>query len=135
MEIRAFIEDPDASVEAYARERVELVIGRFADRIGHVDMHLACENSRHGNDEFLCTFDIKLTPRGIIHVSAKNETSRSAIVKAVHRAESALAKVVDRGHRSRSVRHNGGGVRHLSDSLDSVAPATVEEKTAEEAEE
>ena len=128
MEIRAFIEDSSSDIESFIRERVELVIGRFSDRIAHVDVHVAQEHSSHGGAEYVCTFDLKMLPRGVVHVSANNDSPQSAIVKAVHRAETAVAKTVDRGHRSRSARHNGEGIRHLSDNLESTEPISDEDE-------
>ena len=127
MDIRTFIEVPGEDIEAYARDRIELVMGRFTERIAHVDMHLAKSNTHDSDNDHLCTFDVKLVPRGTIHVSANNGTARSAVVKAAHRAETALAKAVDRGHRSRNVRHQGGGVRHLGEQLDMVNDSDEEE--------
>ncbi|MCA9213055.1 MAG: HPF/RaiA family ribosome-associated protein [Planctomycetales bacterium] len=123
MNIRPFIELPEKNLEAFAEERIDLVLGRFADRIAHFDIHVRAEHSTHGAEEYLCTCDVKLHPRGTIHVHANESSAQNAIIAAVHRAETVLAKTVDRGHRSKAVRHNGGGVRHLNDALDSEDPS------------
>lgn len=100
-------------IDNYVRDRIELVVGRFAERIGHIDVHLIDENGAKGGEDKVCAIDIKLTPRGNLHVRAKHDNLYRAIVKAVHRAETVVAKAVDKGHRGHEVRHRHGGIRNL----------------------
>lgn len=129
MDIQTFVEVSEAGVETYVRTRIELVIGRFAERIARVHTHVSQETSHECNEHYLCTCEIKLASHGLIYVSAKHATVEGAVLRAVHRAETALAKTIDRGYRARRVRHNGGGLRHLSENLDAIAPLC--EKTSD----
>ena len=101
------------SVEEYIRNRLNLVIGRFAERIGHIECHVLDENGSKGGEDKICTIDIKLSPRGNLHVRATHTSIYSAVVKAVHRAETVVAKAVEKGHRGLDVRHRRGGIRQL----------------------
>lgn len=95
-------------LDGYVRDRLDLVVGRFRDRIAHVDVRIIDENDGKGGEDKACSIDIKLAPRGQLHVQARNADVYAAVVKAVHRAETVLAKTVDRGHRGRVVRHRQG---------------------------
>jgi putative sigma-54 modulation protein len=118
MKINVINKKRNSRVESYVRERLELVVGRFADRISHVDVHVVDENGVKGGEDKICTIDIKLIPRGQLHVRAKNQDLYAAIVKAVHRAETVVAKTVDKGHRGHEVRHQHGGVRNIPVELE-----------------
>jgi len=128
MQINIHNKRKNTRVDNYVYDRLELVVGRFADRIGHIDVHVFDENGTKGGEDKICTIDIKLTPRGQLHVRAKHLNLYSAIVKAVHRAETVVAKAVDKGHRSQEVRHRNGGMRNMP-----VEPIDVEEPANERA--
>lgn len=100
-------------VDSYVEERLELVVGRFEDRIGHIDVHVLDENGLKGGEDKVCTIDIKLVPRGQLHVRARHNNVYSAIVKAIHRAETVVAKAVDRGHLGLEARHRQTGLRNV----------------------
>lgn len=119
MQVNVINKKRNLDIERYARERLDLVIGRFADRISHVELHVVDENGTKGGEDKICTIDIKLVPRGQLHVRARNENLYSAIVKAVHRAETVVAKAVDKGHRGHEVRHRHGGIRNIPVGLES----------------
>ena len=113
MHINIFNKRANPKVDEYVRDRIDLVVGRFAERIDHLEVQVIDENGPKGGEDKVCTIDIKLIPRGRLHVRARHENLYSAIVKAIHRAESVIAKAVDRGHRGHEVRHQGGGIRNL----------------------
>lgn len=118
MQVRLCNKRNNPKLNAYVHDRLELVIGRFEDRIGHVDIRLLDENDGKGGPDKICTIDIKLNPRGQLHVRAKNADMYAAVVKAVHRAESVLAKTIQRGHRGRDIRHRRGNA--LASDRDAV---------------
>lgn len=123
MQVNVINKKNNAKVEAYARDRLELVMGRFADRVSHVDVHVIDENGTKGGCDKTCTIDMKLIPRGQLHVRAKHDDLYSAIAKAIHRAETVVAKAVDKGHRGQEVRHKQGGIRHLPPDIPFDRPA------------
>ena len=89
----------ESRLSHYLESRLETSLRRFSNRISEIEVVVRSENA--GKDLF-CSLDLKLIPRGIIHVSAKHENVHSAISKAVQRAENAMAKTVDRSHSNRS---------------------------------
>lgn len=92
-------------VEAHILERLEKIVDRFSDRIGHMEAHVWDENGGKGGEDKVCTIDVKLTPRGQLHVRAKNDNLYAAIDKAVMRAETVITKAVDRAHHGHESRH------------------------------
>ena len=99
---------PNRELERHARERVELIVGKFHDRIDRVQVQLK-EESEGGKT--CCSIDARLIPRGTLHVHATEREAYEAINKAMHRLETVVAKAVDRGHHSAATRHAGGGLR------------------------
>lgn len=126
MQINIHNKRKNQRVNNYIYDRLELVVGRFAERIGHIDVHVIDENNMKGGEDKICTIDIKLTPRGQLHVRAKHDNLYRAIVKAVHRAETVVAKAVDRGHRGLEVRHRHGGIRNLPVEALEAEPIDIE---------
>jgi ribosome-associated translation inhibitor RaiA len=108
MQIRIFNKIHNQKLDDYLRRRLELVVGRFEKRIAHIEVHLLDENDSKGGEDKVCTIEVKLIPRGQLHVRAKHEDIYAAAVKAVHRVESVVAKAVDRSHRSSAARHRAG---------------------------
>ena len=101
----------NSQVDDFVRDKLELLVGRFAERIGLIDVRVVDENNGRGGEDKICTIDIKLIPRGQMHVRAKNENLYAAIAKAAHRAESVVAKAVERGHQGHEARQCQNGSR------------------------
>ena len=108
MRVNVYNKRKNEVVDQDVRERLEAVVGKFADRIAHIEVHIIDENGDKGGDDKICTIDVKLNPRGQLHVRAKHNSLQSAINKAVERAETVVAKAVDKGHRGHEVRHQQG---------------------------
>ena len=116
-QINVFNNRTNSRVEEYARNRLEMVVGRFHKRLGGIDIRVRDENAGKGGEDKTCSIDAHLVPRGTVHVQAKAADVYDAILKAVHRLEKVIAKSVDRGHRNAAVRHKGGGLRQESAKL------------------
>jgi ribosomal subunit interface protein len=112
--VRVINKHQNRKLEEYARQRLQLVLGRFDERLSAIDVHLRDENAQKGGRDKTCSIDARLIPRGTLHVHATEHDMYEAILKAVHRLETVVAKTVDRGHRSKAIRHQQGGVRHIS---------------------
>ena len=112
-DVRVINKRHNTQVEEYARGRLDLVVGRFQDRLSSIDVHVRDDNAQKGGLDKTCSIDARLIPRGTLHVQATERDIYEAIVKAVHRLETVIAKTVDRGHRSAAVRHGEGGARHV----------------------
>jgi ribosome-associated translation inhibitor RaiA len=104
----------DDTIETSLRDRLELAVGQFHDRIARIDAVL---DSRHGekrHKSFHCVLDIHLVPSGHLHVQGEGENISQATSQAIHRAEAVIAKAVERSHRGAQIRHNHGGLGHAS---------------------
>ena len=86
------------SVDSYLRKRIDLYLGRLSNRIEHLDATILDENNGKGGKDKICSINIKLSPRGFLHVRAKHYDVYSAIVKATHRAEAMVKKALKRNH-------------------------------------
>jgi ribosomal subunit interface protein len=104
-------------LEDFVTSRLERTAERFSDRISHVDVRFADENGAKGGADKTCSIDLRLIGRGDIHVSAHGDNIYTVASNAIHRAEAALTKTIERGNRSRQIRHRGGGVSALSQDL------------------
>lgn len=111
MRINVINKKRNPQVDDFVREKLDSIVGRFDDRIQHVDVHVVDQNDGKGGEDKICTIDIKLIPRGQLHVRAKNENLYAAISKAIHRAETVVAKAIDRTHRGLEVRHRQEAIR------------------------
>ena len=107
----------DPKVEEFARQRLDLLVGRFNDRLSSIDVRVLDENASKGGVDKRCSIDARLIPRGTLHVHAKERDIYEAVLKAIRRLETVVAKSVDRGHQSMSVRHQGGGLRRESNRI------------------
>ncbi len=104
-------------IEDFVHSRLEMVVGRFHERLGRIQVRLLDENAHKGGVDKTCNIDAAIVPRGKLHVHASESGIREAILKAIHRLEAVLAKTIDRGHRSDAIRHRQGGLRHLHEQL------------------
>ncbi len=98
-----------SELEAYVAQRLETVVGRFACRVSGATVHLREGNGDNGDIHRICDIDVRLIPRGEIHVSARHESSHSAALNAIRRIETAVAKAVDRCYPSPTACHSPGG--------------------------
>ena len=101
-------------VDEFIRDRLNLVVGRFQDRLAGIEVRLRDTNAQKGGEDKFCSIDAHLVPRGVVHVQATETNVQEAITKAVHRLESVVAKTVDRGHNAANVRHQQGRMRQES---------------------
>lgn len=114
MKIEVTNKKKNPAVEQFARDRFETAVGRFAKRIAHAEVHLADESAAKGSDEKVCAIDIKLNPRGHVHVRAKHSSVYTAIAKALRRAEAVIAKAAERNHTGNRVRHRFGAPKRMT---------------------
>ncbi len=117
LKIDIYNERHNPAIDEFTVNRLELVVGRFHARLGHIEVRLLDENASKGGVDKTCKLDAALIPRGTLHVHATEADMHEAILKAVHRLETVVAKAVDRGHRSDAIRHRQGGLRHDSERI------------------
>ena len=111
------------AIEEYIRNRLELVVGRFHKRLGRIEVRVLDENATKGGVDKTVNIDAALIPRGKLHVHATEAEIHEAILKAVHRLETVVAKAVDRSHRSEAIRHRHGGLRNTNNRMAEEAAA------------
>lgn len=97
MQVNIFDKTHNPKLDHYLRRRLELVIGQFEKRIAHIELHLLEDDPGKAGEDKVCTVELKLFPRGQLYVRAKHHDIYAAAVKAVRRAESVVAKALDRG--------------------------------------
>lgn len=108
---------PNSRVEEYANQRIELILGRFESRLSTIDMRIRDANASKGGVDKTCSIDARLIPRGSVHVQATECDVYEAVLKAIRRLETVVAKTVDRGHRSAALRHQQSGLRQQNNEL------------------
>jgi ribosome-associated translation inhibitor RaiA len=110
--------EPHDDIEPFIRDRLELVVGRFHDRLSTIEIRIRDNNGSKGGIDKTCSIDAHLVPRGMLHVQATEQEMQQAVIKAIHRLESVVAKTVDRGHQSSSARHSHSGLREVTNKLE-----------------
>lgn len=98
MNVSIFNQRKNPHVSEYVRDRLEQAFGRFADRIGQLNVYLGDENGSKGGEDKVCSIDVKYSPRGNFCVKAKHGNIYAAIAKAVRRAGTVIQKKFDRRH-------------------------------------
>ena len=111
LNIDLFNKRPNPEIEEYARNRLNLAVGRYHKRLGRIEVRIGDDNARKGGVDKNCSIDAALVPRGRLHVHATESDVHEAILKAARRLETVLSKTVDRGHRGATIRHQKGGLR------------------------
>ncbi len=117
LNVRVTNQRHNPEVEEFVRNRLDLVVGRFAQRLSTLDVHIRDENAQKGGVDKTCSIDAHLFPRGTVHVHATESDIQKAILKAVERLKTVVTKTVDRGHQSAAVRHGEGGTRHMEATI------------------
>jgi ribosome-associated translation inhibitor RaiA len=87
----------DPQVERYARERLNVAVGRFKDRLASIEVNLSDNRVSPGEVDKTCSIDARLIPHGMLHVQATERDFHEAIAMAVHRLEAVVAKTIDGG--------------------------------------
>ena len=109
-----------SKLEDSIRERIDAAMERFGDRVAGVQVHAWEEGHRHSGNEHRCDVNVTLVSRGTIHVGASGTSTFNAAVEAIDRAERALTTSIEKRRSSHEVRHEHGGLRHLSEQLDAM---------------
>ena len=117
MNLDIHITNGQDNAEQFIRDRLELVVGRFQDRLSTIEVRVRDDNAHKGGIDKTCSIDAHLVPRGMLHVQATEQEVQAAVIKAIHRLESVVAKTVDRGHHSSSIRHSQGGARQETNKM------------------
>ena len=77
-DIRVITKLEDPSIEEFVRQRLEMLVGRFDERLSSIDVRVLDENAAKGGIDKCCSIDARLIPRGTLHVHAKERDIREA---------------------------------------------------------
>lgn len=97
-------------LEAFVQDRIELVMGKFENRIESIDVRFR-EEAHKKVAKKICSIEVRLSPRGRVRVSAKKENVYAAVHAAVHSAELQVCKDLERHQRGSNLRHRKQGLR------------------------
>ena len=123
MDVRVINDRHNPRVEQYALQRLNLIVGRFEERLSSIDVRIRDLNAEKGIDKS-CSIDACLIPRGKLHVQAKERDVYEAVLTAIHRLETVVSKTVDCGDCAKTVRHSNGGPRPDTDQVSVQADET-----------
>ncbi len=98
------------ALEAYVRERIDLVMGKFDNRIESIEVRLK-EETHKKEARKSCWIDVRLSPRGRVRVSAKKGNFYASVLAAIHSAELQISRDLQRHQRGNKLRHRKKGLR------------------------
>ena len=96
MNIQINNERRNPNLEDHIRSRLTSAFGRYSKRIDRIEVHVRDESPGNDGAEKACTIDMKLTPRGQIHVGGKDKNIYAAVADATRRAERSFLKTASR---------------------------------------
>ncbi len=87
----------DASVVRHVEQTVDAMLGRFAQDITRIEVHLSDANGqRSGEDDRICKIEARLAGRQPMVVSDASATTASAISGATRKMQHAISNVLGR---------------------------------------
>lgn len=89
-----------AGIAAHLERRLGFALDRFGDRIARVAVRLGDENGPRGGEDKSCRLTVELRGAGTIRVAVTDRDLYAAIDRASHRAQRAIARHVERDHRT-----------------------------------
>ncbi len=92
-------------VREFIDRKVSFALNRIGARIGSVTVRLEDETRDSAAFDGLCRIDVKLQPRGYVHVSSRGESASDCILQAVRKMENAVKHELDRHLISAATRH------------------------------
>jgi ribosomal subunit interface protein len=85
-----------AGISAHLERRLGFALDRFGDRIARIAVRLGDENGPRGGEDKSCRLTIELRGSGTVRVNVVDRDLYAAIDRAAHRAQRALARLVER---------------------------------------
>jgi ribosomal subunit interface protein len=102
MSVKGHHLDVSESLRAYAKRRVTLVLGEFANRLTGVDVRISDVNGPRGGVDKTCAMTLQVRGVGVVFVQARGSNAYSTVDSAASRVRSALVTRLGRhGHRRR----------------------------------
>lgn len=103
MNIQINNERRNPKLDNHIQSRLTSAIGRYSQRIDHVDIYIRDESPGNDGSEKVCIVDIKMIPRGRVHVSGKDKNIYAAATEAARHAQVSFQKAISR---QRTRRHS-----------------------------
>ncbi|MCA9212084.1 MAG: HPF/RaiA family ribosome-associated protein [Planctomycetales bacterium] len=97
-------------LDAYVQERIELVLGKFKNRIELLEVRMK-EDCHSNNVKRTCTIEVRLVSRGRIRVTATKDNAFAAVLAAIHNAETKIGKEITKHQQGQNLRHRRQGLR------------------------
>lgn len=84
----------DDAIRSHVERRLELGLGRLADRIGRVTVYVVDVNGPRGGEDKVCRIEVRLRPTGTVIVGDAGAEILGAIDRAADRAAQAVARAL-----------------------------------------
>src|SRR5512140_3806144 len=104
MQVEVRIKDTDAAeaVRSYATRRIHFALGRFASRVGRVQVRVSDVNGTRGGADQCCHISAERLSSGKVVVEQVDANLFVAIDKAAERVGQAFTREIQRVHARRS---------------------------------
>lgn len=97
-------------LEEYVKQRIEMILGKFEDRIETIEVRFK-EDARRKTFEKNCVIEVQLNPRGTVRISSRKSGRKAAALDAIRRAELQVSRDLKRHQRGQNLRHRQQGLR------------------------
>ena len=111
----------ESMVREYIHRKVQFALDRFEDHVREVVVRLEDETKDSPMFRGLCSIEVRLEPRGQVHVSARGESSYDCVLNAIRKMEQAVKHDIDRHRRGARIRHEGA----KRDFVESLVPGEL----------
>ena len=95
----------EGMVREFIHRKVGLTLERMGAQVENVKVRLEDESVDSQAFDGLCRIEVKLQPRGQIHVSASGQSPSDCVLQATRKMEHAVKHEIDRGRQSSRTRH------------------------------
>lgn len=101
--------DLGPELRVYGERRIQFALGRFAQRINRLDIHLKDENGPKGGVDKTCRLLARILPFGTIVIQDGDADIQALLDRAVDRLARSIRRELDRRRDYRNASAGGGG--------------------------
>lgn len=101
--------DLGPEMKVYGERRIQFALGRFAQRINRLDLHLNDENGPKGGVDKKCRLIARILPFGTIAIQDYDADIHALLDGAVDRLARSIRRELDRRRDHRNVTAGAGG--------------------------
>jgi putative sigma-54 modulation protein len=103
LELRGLDFELDDELTEHIERRLRFALGRFAERIRHLTVHLSDVNGPRGGIDKRCRIEVGLFPRGVVMVQGLGDDPFALVTHSARRVRRAVRRELER-RRERAVR-------------------------------